>query len=349
MRAYVSPDAERPVNEYRGTPVLKSISRTSALAASLAAAVLALSAVFTLAQEKTVATVNGKALTEADMKLAETEIGGDLGNLPEPQKRRALVEYLIENQLFADAAEGQKLGSGADFDQRMEYWRRKALRDTYFDTSVKSSVGEGAAKALYDDQVKMLKPEDEIQARHVLVETEEKAKEIAAKIAGGGDFAALAKEVSKDPGTKDDGGLLPFFAKGQMVPQFEEAAFKLQKGEISPPVQTQYGWHLIKVEDRRPRQPPAFEQVKDRILNSMIYRQAQTVATELRGKAQVEYLDADIKKDVEEQNKQAAAQKEMIEAEMKKQIEASGQKEKAGAAIEKDKSAEEGQPAPPKP
>lgn len=331
---------------------MKSIVWTSVVAAAVAVAALEFNAATGFAQDKTVATVNGKPLTETDIKLAEAEIGNDLGNLPEAQKRRALVEYLIENQLFADAAEGNKLGMGGDYDQRMQYWRRRALRDIYFDKSVKTSVGEGAAKSIYDEQVKMLKPEDEIQARHVLVETEDKAKEIAGKVASGGDFAALAKEFSKDPGTKEDGGLLPFFAKGQMVPQFEEAAFKLQKGEISPPVQSQYGWHLIKVEERRPRQPPSFEQVKERILNSMIYRQAQTVATELRGKAQVEYVDEEIKKQVEEQTKQAAAQKELFDAEMKKQIEAAEQKAKAEGAIKKDGAEEGAKPpetAPPKP
>lgn len=315
---------------------MKSIAWIAAITASFAGLAPAMGAWPALAQDATIATVNGKALTESDVKLAEAEIGADLGNLPEQQKRRALVEYLIENQLFADAAETGNLGSGADFDRRMQYWRRKSLRDVYFEKTVKANVGEGAAKVIYDEQVKLLPLEDEVQARHVLVESEDKAKEIAGKIAGGGDFAALAKEFSKDPGTKDDGGLLPFFSKGQMVPQFEEAAFKLQKGEVSPPVQSQYGWHLIKVEERRPRQPPTFDQVKDRILNSMLYRQAQTIAAELRGKAQVEYLDAEIKKEVEEQSKQAALQKQQIEDEMKKQIEAAEQKEKAGEAIKKD-------------
>jgi len=325
---------------------LKSIAWIAAVAAGLAGAALTAGATPSLAQEKVIATVNGKALTEADVRLAEAEIGGDLGNLPEAQKRRALVEYLIENQLFADAAESGNLGSGTDFDQRMQYWRRKSLRDIYFDKTVRANVGEGAAKVIYDEQVKLLAPEDEIQARHVLVEDEDKAKEVAVRLATGGDFAALAKEFSKDPGTKDEGGLLPYFSKGQMVPPFEEAAFKMQKGDVSQPVRTQYGWHLIKIEDRRPRQPPTFEQVKDRIINSMLYRQAQTVATDLRGKAQVEYLDAAMKKEVEEQSKQAALQKQVMDEEMKKQIEAAERKEKADAAIKKDAEKDAGKPAP---
>jgi peptidyl-prolyl cis-trans isomerase C len=287
-----------------------------ALAAAVAVAGLASSRV--LAQDKVVATVNGKALTETDMKLAEAEIGGDLGNLPEATKRRVLVEYLIENQLFANAAEQEKMAAGEAFEDRMQYWRRRALRDTYFDKTVKDSIGEAAAKTFYDDQVKTLKPEEEVQARHILVESEAQAKELADKVAKGEDFAALAKEHSRDPGTKDDGGLLPFFSRGQMVPQFEEAAFKLKKGEVSPPVQSQFGWHLIKVEERREKQPPTFEQVKDRILASMIHRKAQSLANNLREQSKVEYVDEEIKKQVDEQEKQADAQKRMLEEQIRK-------------------------------
>lgn len=263
-----------------------------------------------IAQDTVVAKVNGKAITEADIKLAEAEIGSDLGTLPEPTKRRVLVEYLIENQLFAEAAEGAKMGSGTEFDGRMQYWRRRALRDTYFDKSVKGTVGDNDAKAFYDEQVKLLKPEEEVKARHILVESEDQAKEIADKIAKGGDFVALAKEYSKDPGTKDAGGTLGYFGRGQMVPQFEEAAFKLKKGETSPPVQTQFGWHLIQVEDRRERKPPEFDAIKDRLVASMIHRKAQEIAASLRDAAKIEYVDPEIKKQVDGAKPDAPAPKQ---------------------------------------
>src|SRR5215510_2237783 len=97
------------------------------------------------AQERVIAKVNGKTITEADMKLAEAEIGSDLGSLPESTKRRVLVEFLIENQLFADAAEGQNLASGAAFNERLQYWRRRALRDAYFDTTVRGTINDADA------------------------------------------------------------------------------------------------------------------------------------------------------------------------------------------------------------
>lgn len=272
--------------------------RLGILAAALAGG-LALAPAHFAAADEIVATVNGKNITEADIKLAETEIGSDLGSLPEATKRRVLVEYLIENQLFAEAAEGNKLGSTPEFDGRMQYWRRRALRDTYFEKTVKDSVSEADAKKLYDEQVKLLKPEEEVKARHILVESEDKAKEIAEKIAHGADFADMAKQFSKDPGTKDDGGSLGYFSKGQMVPQFEEAAFKLEEGDVSDPVQTQFGWHLIQVEDRRERQPPAFDVIKERLIASMMHRKAQEIAADLRSKAEIEYVDPAIKEQVE--------------------------------------------------
>jgi len=282
---------------------VKAIQR---LAAALAAAAVLLAGA-ALAQDRVVAKVNGKSITEADMKLAEAEIGSDLGSLPEATRRRVLVEFLIENQLFADAAEGQQLGAGAAFEERMQYWRRRALRDAFFDRSVRASVKDADAKAFYDREVGASKAEEEVRARHILVDNKDKAREIFEKLAHGADFAQLAKEHSKDPGSKDQGGELGFFARGQMVPQFEEAAFKLRKGEVSEPFQTQFGWHVVRVDERRQRAAPPFEAVKDRVVAAMIHRKAQQIASDLRGKAQIEYIDADIKRSMENERRGPAS------------------------------------------
>jgi peptidyl-prolyl cis-trans isomerase C len=249
------------------------------------------------------------AITETDLKFADAEIGGDLGNLPEATKRRVLIEFLIENQLFADAAEGEKLGSGPTFDQRLQYWKRRALRDTFFDKSIKGGVAEAEAKKLYDTQIAAIKPEEELKARHILVESEDKAKEIAAKVTKGDDklFAEQAKAFSKDPGTKDEGGDLGYFGRGQMVPQFEDVAFKLDKGDVSLPVKTQFGWHLIKLEDKRQRQAPDFDAVKDRITAALVHQKAQETIDGMRKTAKIEYVDAELKAQVEADRKQAPA------------------------------------------
>jgi peptidyl-prolyl cis-trans isomerase C len=283
--------------------------RVSFIRPLLAGAVaLALASCFAAgAQEAAVAKVNGRLITESDMKLAEAEIGGDLGTLPDSTRRRVLVEFLIENQLFADAAESQKLGSGASHDQRTQYARRNALRDLYFDKNVRAAVNERDARKFYETELGAAKPEEEVRARHILVESREKARDLFEKIAHGSDFAALARQYSMDPGSKDQGGELGFFGRGQMVPQFEEAAFKLKRGEVGEPFQTQFGWHLVRVDERRRRPAPAFESVKDRVLAAMIHQKAQQIAADLRRKAEIEYIDPQIRRSMQGDRTRASA------------------------------------------
>jgi peptidyl-prolyl cis-trans isomerase C len=273
------------------------LTRSAAIASF--AAFSFLSASIACAQTGPLATVNGKPISEADMKLAETEIGPDIATLPDATKRRVLVEYLIENQIFSDAAEADKLAAGPAFEERIQYWRRRTLRDMYFDKAVKSAVTEAEAKQFYDEQVKLMKPEEEVRARHILVEKKELAVELVEKLKKGSDFAALAKENSKDPGSKDQGGDLGFFGKGQMVAAFEETAFKLAKDQVSEPIETQFGWHVIKLDEKRARPVPAFDLVKDRIIGSLTQQKAQQIGIDLRSKAKIEYIDADIKKQIE--------------------------------------------------
>jgi len=269
---------------------------SAAAIALLAACLPALGGLPAAAQERVLAKVNGKMITDSDMKLAEAEIGSDLGSLPEATKRRVLIEFLIENQLFADAAEGQNLGTGQPFDARTQYWRRRALRDAYFDKSVRDTISEADARTVYAGQVGALKSGEEVRARHILVDSKDRAREVYEKLAHGSDFAQLARQYSKDPGSKDQGGELGFFARGQMVPQFEDVAFRLKKGEISEPVESQFGWHIVRIDDRRQRAAPAFETVKERVVASMIHKKAQQVAADLRVKAQIEYIDPELKR-----------------------------------------------------
>jgi len=274
------------------------------------------------ANDKIVAKVNGKPITEGDMKYAEGELGSELGNLPAEVKRRALAEYLIDNALFAEAAEAQKLGATPEFEEQMRYLRQRLLREQYFEKTLKGAIDEEEAKKIYDTKVAGMKSEDEVAARHILVDSEEKAKELRAKIVGGADFAEVAKENSTDPGSKEQGGLLGYFTKGQMVPEFDAAVFKMLKGQVSEPIKTNFGWHIIKLEDRRRKEPPSFDEVKTTIMNSLAVRKAQEKAAELREKASVDYVDTDIKKQVEEQKAKqaeaaAAAKKDGAEPEAK--------------------------------
>jgi len=281
--------------------------RSFVAAAILAIAALGASSALSIAQDdKVIAKVNGKTITETDLRFADAEIGSQLGEIPEDVKRRALAEYLIDNALFAEAAIAAKIDSDPVFEEQLQYVRRRLLREQYFEKKLKPQVSEADAKKIYDERVAQLKPEPEVAARHILVDNEEKAKELLAKINAGGDFAALAKENSSDTGSKDNGGLLGYFGPGQMVPEFEAVAFKMIKGQVSEPVKTKFGWHIIKLEDRRRKPPPTFDQVKETIINSLAVRKAQAEAGVLRKKAEVEYVDVEIKKQVEEQAKKKA-------------------------------------------
>ncbi len=299
---------------------MKRLRQFPAIAAVTFAAFAALGAPFAAAEEKVIATVNGKNIVESDLTLAEAEIGGGLAQLLPSQRRRVLVEYMIENQLFAEAAEAASLASGPDFDRRIAYFRQRALRDIYYEKAVKGSVSDELARSIYADKVKMVKPEEEVQARHILVSSEEKAKELSDKAKAGADFAQLAKENSGDAGSKEDGGMLGYFSKGQMVPQFEQAAFALAKGEVSAPVQSQFGWHVIKVEDKRTKPLPTYEEVKEHLVGSIAQSKAQDVTKDLRGKAQIVYVDVDIKKQAEDEVKNAAAQQKALEEKMKSEL-----------------------------
>jgi len=287
---------------------MKRIIAPTLLTLALAVAAMSTSAVTASAEDKVVATIDGKPITEGDLAVAEGEIGSDMGTMPAAQKRTSLLEFLIDNQLFAEAAEGAKLNETPDYETRLNYLKRRALRELYFEKVIKASVSDADARKIYDDQVKLLKPEEEVSARHILVETEDQAKALKEKLKNGADFAQLAKENSKDPGSKDDGGNLGYFGHGQMVPQFEDVVFKLQKGEVSDPVKTQFGWHLVKLEDRRTKQPPAFEIVKDRIVQSLLLQKAQQSATQLRAKSKIELVDPEIKKAIDDRNKAIAGQ-----------------------------------------
>src|SRR5436305_4950527 len=132
--------------------------------------------------------------------------------------------------------------------------------------------------------------EQEVHARHILVETEDQAKKVTEDLKKGADFAELAKKESKDPGASD-GGDLGFFTKEQMVPEFSTVAFALEPGKISDPVKTQFGWHIIKVEEKRTRKAPDFEQVKPQIETYVVRKAQADYVAKLREAAKVERMD----------------------------------------------------------
>lgn len=235
------------------------------------------------------ARVDGTEIRQSDLDLAEADIGSGLQPSPPEVRREALLTYLIDIALLAKAAEAQKLAQGQDFDRRVAFARQKVLMEAVLDKESKAAATEPAMKKIYDDSVAQNKPVSEVRARHILVETEDKAKEILVKLKAGGDFAELAKTESKDPGAAD-GGDLGYFTEDQMVKEFAEVAFKLEKGALSEPVKTQFGWHIIKNEDKRSKPLPSFEQVKDQIESYLVRKSQAELVGKLREGAKIERL-----------------------------------------------------------
>lgn len=249
------------------------------------------------APETVVAKVNGHDITEGELKFAEAEFGSELAGVPTENRRRVLLDYLIETRLVADAAEKVKLADSKDFEARMKYHRIRALRDAYIETQIQDAVKEKEARAIYDEKVKNLAPQEEVRARHILVKNEDEAKKIAEELRAGKDFDEVAKSHSQ--GKDGESGDLGYFARGQMVKPFEDAAFALEKDKISDPVQTEYGWHVLKVEDKRNREPPSFDEVKDQITTSLINTKLQSTIQDLRQNGKIDVIDPEIKKAME--------------------------------------------------
>jgi len=264
----------------------------------LAAALFAFVPVSAKADDPVIARVNGVDIKQSELDFAASEVGPRLGNYTPEDRKKVLLQYVIENELMAGVGEKDKLNSAANFPDRVKYHQRRALRDAYFDASIRNVVSDEAAKKIYDEKIGSMKPEQEVHARHILVATEAEAKDVAERLKKGEDFAAVAKEKSKD--TSAEGGDLGFFARGQMLKPFEDAAFALDVGKISDPVQTQFGWHIIKVEEKRDQPAPSFDQVKEAILSQLVQQKAQDVVTGLRDAAKIEVVDPDLKKSMDD-------------------------------------------------
>jgi peptidyl-prolyl cis-trans isomerase C len=238
-----------------------------------------------------IARVNGTEIRQSEIDAIEAELGRQLHMMDPEAKRDYLVTYVIDMHLVTKAAEAKKLAETPEFKRKLANARNRLLMEEMLEAASRTAVTDEAMRMVYTDAIKQVADEEEVSARHILVETEDEAKKILAELKKGGDFAAIAKDKSKDPGSKAKGGDLGFFSKEQMVPEFAEVAFKLPKGQLSEPLKTQFGWHIIRVDDRRKKVPPTFEEVKDQ-LASFVERRAQSeMVARLREGAKIERLD----------------------------------------------------------
>lgn len=249
-----------------------------------------------------VATVGGEPITEAELSFAAEDLTQELSQMPPEQRKPFLLRVLIDMKVMAKAGKDAGMADTPLFQQRLSYLEERALRRAFFAETIADTVTEAAVRAEYDKFVADFTPSEEIRASHILVADEAEAKAIKAELDGGADFATLAKEKSIDPGAAN-GGDLGFFGKGMMVAPFEEAAFALTDvGQISAPVQSQFGWHIIRLEEKRQSAPPAFEQVAGQLQQQLLMTTFDDTVAKLMDGVTIDIPDAALKAAVDAQS-----------------------------------------------
>jgi peptidyl-prolyl cis-trans isomerase C len=253
--------------------------------AALAAALLLPLAV----HAQNVAVVNGKAVPKArvDTLLKQATRGGQPVT-PELQQRAR--DEVVMREIFVQEAEKRGIAASAAYKEQMDLLRQSVLiRELFEDYKKKNPATEAEAKAEYD-QLKAAQSGTEYRARHILVESEDEAKKLIAEIKGGARFDDLAKKHSKDTGSAESGGDLDFAKPDNYVPEFSAAMTKLKKGEMTEtPVKTQFGFHIIQLDDTREASFPAFEEVKPQLMARVEQMKVQKYQDGLKKAAKTDY------------------------------------------------------------
>ncbi|WP_245413654.1 peptidylprolyl isomerase [Mangrovicella endophytica] len=259
------------------------------------------------ADSDVVATIGSEKITEGDLSQAGGELEQQFQQLPPEQRKLAILSALIDIKSLAQEAAKAKLDKDPAVQSRLAFLRERTLHNAFFEKNGVATVTDAELKARYDKEVAAMKPVDEIHARHILVKTKEEADAVIKQLEGGADFVKLASEKSSGP-SGSEGGDLGFFGPGQMVPEFEKAAFALKPGEYTKtPVQTQFGWHVIKVEEKRKAEAPAFDTVKEQVRQVVMREKYMQIVQKARDELKVVYVDPKVKAQVESLEKQAAS------------------------------------------
>jgi peptidyl-prolyl cis-trans isomerase C len=245
--------------------------------------------------KEVVATVNGKPITRQDVIESAS-------NLPPQYQAQIdqifpqLLNRLIGFQLVSEKGRSEGLADDPEVKKLVQQAEDEVIRQVYFQNYVKKAVTDDAIKTVYDADLAAHPPQAEIRAAHILLKTEDEAKAIIDQINKGADFAQLAKEKSIDTQSGKDGGELGWFSKDTMVKEFSDAAFAMQRGDISKtPVKSQFGWHIIKIEDSRMQIPPTLDQRKDEIRQVLAQEAAHKLVQDLITGAKVDYTKPEYK------------------------------------------------------
>jgi len=269
-----------------------SVIRARLIAAALATAIaMPLSA--GAADDPVVATVNGDKITKSQIEAAYQRLPQQYQQVPMDQLFPALVDSVIDTKLAAADARAKKLHEEADFRMQMKRIEDQLLQRVVLEKEMTRDVSDADMKARYDKMVAGLSDKEEVHARHILLKTEKDASEVIKELDKGGDFAELAKKKSTGP-SGPNGGDLGFFGKGQMVPEFETAAFAMKTGEHSKqPVKTQFGFHVIKVESRRKVEVPTMDSVAQQLRSEISQERGADYVEGLRKNAKISRFTLD--------------------------------------------------------
>lgn len=234
-----------------------------------------------------VAYVDGTPITMTQLKEMVQSMP-QLSEMPFEQVYPNLLEMIVNNQVIMQGAEKAGLMKRPDIQQQLRLAKEQIVGQTYLDELLAAEVTPEEVQALYDKEIQNFRREEEIHARHILVKTEKEAKDILVQLKAGADFAQLADKKSLDENT--EGGDLGYFTKPMMIPEFGDAVFDMKKGQLSAPIKTPFGWHIVIVEDKRLANPPAIEEVYDDLKRALMETKLKTVLEKERTKLNVQIL-----------------------------------------------------------
>ncbi|QPO11443.1 peptidylprolyl isomerase [Thalassospira sp. A40-3] len=286
--------------------------RKSLLAASLATVIFASPAMAqdaAPAEDPVLATVNGEDILESEVRATQQGLPQQYRQLPFDMLKADLLTREINQRLLMDAGSEAGLADDEEVKAQIAALERRLIAETYLDRALSDAITDDAIEAKYEEFIKTNEPEPQVHARHILLESEEDAKAIIAELDDGADFVELAKEKSTGP-SGPNGGDLGFFNRGDMVAPFAEAAFAMEPGTYSSePVQTQFGWHVIKVEEKKEGTQPSLDEVRQQLVAEISRDAFNALVEDLRSDAEiVNYVEIEAAKAAEDAAKEKPAE-----------------------------------------
>ena len=261
--------------------------------------------------------VNGYEITALHVLLARNELGNELRRVPKGQRYPFIINHLVERQLLAQGSIGEKTNESKDFRDRLTYYRDRALRDSYIQTKIVPEVTDEMLREVYEREKKKAEanPRRKARASQIVSASENDAKALHARLKAGEDFAELAKKHSTGEEAAS-GGDMGFFFPEEMVPNFATAVFNLKQGELSAPIQTQFGWHIVKLEEFQIEPVKPFEELKIGLKQIVVQQNVAKKINEFRDRSKIEFIDPDL---IEFDRKVREEQAKRLQQQQKKQ------------------------------